>query len=279
MALAASAALSLLSPKRSPCLIKLHISISTPCLSLHSPFCHIPHLNLSKIPNRFLRFQQFSATQEIAVEEKPLEEIQDDKRRKLYVFNIPWNFPAPDIRNLFSACGTVKDIEIIKLKDGRNRGFAFITMASGEEARAAVEKFNSFELQGRIIRVEFAKSMKKPSPPPPEGSTGGETRHKIYISNLAWKARSSNLREFFAASCNPVSARVVFESPSGRSAGYGFVSFATKEEAEAAISTLDGRELMGRPIRLKMSEKNVDESGSESNEEDSSEGQIEESSV
>lgn len=73
------------------------------------------------------------------------------------------------------------------------------------------------------------------SPPP------GETRHKLYVSNLAWKVRSNNLRELFSSNFSPVSARVVFDNPSGRSAGYGFVSFATKEEAESAISELDGK--------------------------------------
>ncbi|RVX14386.1 hypothetical protein CK203_017269 [Vitis vinifera] len=80
------------------------------------------------------------------------------------------------------------------------------------------------ELSGRIIRVEFAKRFKKPSPPPsppPAGPPAGETRHKLYVSNLAWKVRSTHLREFFSSNFNPVSVRVVFDSPSGRSGGYG----------------------------------------------------------
>ncbi|CAA6657228.1 unnamed protein product [Spirodela intermedia] len=144
------------------------------------------------------------------------------------------------MRDLFGQCGTVKDVEIIKQKGGKGRGFAFITMNSAEEARAVIEKFDSYELQERIIRVEFAKSMKKP--PHPAGATV-ESQHKIYVSNLAWKARSNNLRE------------VVFDTPTGRAAGYGFVSFATEEEMEAAISELDGKELMGRPVRLKASQR------------------------
>lgn len=96
------------------------------------------------------------------------------------------------------------------------------------------------ELSGRIIRVELAKRFKKPSRSPPGSPPRVETPHKLYASNLAWKVRSNHLREFFSAN-KPVSVRVVFDSPSGRSAGYGFVSFATKEEAEAAISALEGK--------------------------------------
>lgn len=97
------------------------------------------------------------------------------------------------------------------------------------------------EVSGRIIRVEFSKAFKKPSPPLPLGTVNGETRHKLYVSNLAWKVRATHLREFFSANFKPVSSRVVFDSPTGRSSGYGFVSFATREEAEAAISQLDGQ--------------------------------------
>ncbi|XP_077235098.1 28 kDa ribonucleoprotein, chloroplastic-like isoform X2 [Tasmannia lanceolata] len=251
--------------------VKLHISFSTPPLSLHFPFSPRP---VSSVSSKDLRFQLFSTVEEITVEENQ-QENQDENKRKLYVVNLPWDFTAPDINNLFGECGTVKDVEIIKQKNGKSRGFAFITMASEEDARAAIEKFSSFELKGRTIRVEFAKSMKKPSPPPPPSAMVVETRHKIYVSNLAWKVRSNNLREFIAASFNPVSCRVVFENPTGRSAGYGFASFATKEEAEATVSALDGKELMGRPVRLKISHKNIDESGSELKEAGSNEGQEE----
>lgn len=97
------------------------------------------------------------------------------------------------------------------------------------------------EVSGRVIRIEYAKRFKKPRPPRAPGPQSEETRHKLYVSNLGWKVRSSNLREFFSANFKPVATRVVFDAPSGRAAGYGFVSFATKEEAEEAISSLDGK--------------------------------------
>lgn len=102
------------------------------------------------------------------------------------------------------------------------------------------------ELSERIIRVEFAKQLNKPPPSPPPPPPGRrnprETRHVLYVSNLTWKARSTHLREVFTENFKtPVSARVVFDSPAKRSAGYGFVSFLTKEDAEAAISAVDGK--------------------------------------
>lgn len=211
-------------------------------------------------------FLTCSAAQPIAVEEDQQEQTLekgggggDENQRKLYVANLPWSLSARDLEKLFGECGTVGEVEIIK-KDGKSRGFAFVTMSSGEEAQAAVDKFSSYELMGRIIKVEFAKSFKKPSPPSPSGASVVEERHKIYASNLAWKVRATDLRTFFSDKFKPVSARVVFDNPTGRSTGYGFVGFSTKEEAEAAIYELDGKELMGRPLRLTISEKKGEES-------------------
>ncbi|KAJ7953445.1 29 kDa ribonucleoprotein, chloroplastic [Quillaja saponaria] len=254
--------------------IRLHISNSlSSFLSQNSIFP--PKPLSSKKQNRDFSFELCSSLQEIAVEEPP-EETQDlNAKRKLYVFNLPWSLSVVDIKNLFGQCGTVTDVEIIKQKNGKSRGYAFVTMASGEEALAVIDKFDSHEISGRVIRVELAKRFKKPSPPRPTAPSAGETLHKIYVSNLAWKVRSSHLRDFFSENYKPVSARIVFDSASKRAAGYGFVSFATKEEAEAAISGLDGKELMGRPLHLKFSQKKVNESGSDNEEEHSSGGQLE----
>lgn len=201
--------------------------------------------------------------------EQGKETQQPELRKKLFMLNLPWSFKVEDIKNLFGECGTVANVEIIMQKGGKSRGYAFVTMSSGEEAQAVIEKFNSHELLGRIITVEFAKSFRRPAPPPPASPLVGETRYELYVSNLAWKVRSNHLREFFVAGSNAVSARVIFQGK--RSAGYGFAAFTTKEQAESAIAALDGKELMGRQIRLRYSEKKIEESKDGKEEEATSE--------
>ncbi|ESR41670.1 putative chloroplast RNA binding protein [Citrus sinensis] len=255
---------SCLFPKLPHCIKLLHSSNSTPSL-------------IYNFPTRNVCLQVCSTLQDTTVQTKPEQTQKQNIRRKIYVFNLPWSFSVAEIKNLFAPCGTVVDVEIIKHKGGKNRNFAFVTMASPEEAQAAVNQFDTQEVSGRIIRVEFAKKFKKPRPQRSASAPARETQHKLYVSNLSWKVRSTHLREFFSANFNPVSSKVVFESNEGRSAGYGFVSFATKEEAEAAISSLDGKELMGRPLRLKFGQKNDDVSESNKEEEDVSEDQSAES--
>ncbi|KAK8964760.1 hypothetical protein KSP40_PGU022369 [Platanthera guangdongensis] len=76
------------------------------------------------------------------------ESIRQDQanQRKLFVVNLPWNYSASELENLFGQHGSVDYVEMIKLRDGRNRGFAFVTMASQEEAQAVIEKLDSYRV-------------------------------------------------------------------------------------------------------------------------------------
>lgn len=249
--------------------LKVSIPISTTKLS------HKSYPRLLPISTKFRLLSSTSAIQEEVSVEQEEESENEILQKRLFVLNLPWSYTVDELKNLFGECGTVQDAEIIKRKkDGKSRGYAFATMASREEALSVIQKYDSYELMGRIIRVEFAKDNKKTSPsPPPPAAGGGENRCKLYVSNLAWKVRANHLRDFFATEFNPISTRVVFEVPEGRSAGYGFVTFASKQEAESAISAFNGKELLGRPIIVAFSERGADKT--ETEEEDTSNEQPE----
>ncbi|KAK1376090.1 28 kDa ribonucleoprotein [Heracleum sosnowskyi] len=124
------------------------------------------------------------------------------------------------------------------------------------------------EMSGKAIGVELLKESKEPSPPPPDSPPPGQTRYTLYVANLAFKARNKDLREFFAATCKPPSVKVVFNNNKRNAAGYGFVSYATREEAETAISDLNGKEFLGRTIDVQFKSpskaESIDESASKS---------------
>lgn len=71
---------------------------------------------------------------------------------------------------------------------------------------------------------------------------------KLFIGNLSWDTNDASLQSFFASAGSVVSARVITDRNTGRSRGFGFVEYATDEEAQKAIQELNGKDLDGRAI-------------------------------
>lgn len=77
---------------------------------------------------------------------------------KLFVGNLDYTVASDDLKQAFSAFGSVVDAVVIMDKmTGRSRGFGFVTMGSDAEAQAAMEKLNQSELKGRKININEAK--------------------------------------------------------------------------------------------------------------------------
>ena len=77
---------------------------------------------------------------------------------KLYVGNLSFNTSSEDLRELFSAAGTVESASVVEDRDtGRSRGFGFVEMASREEGEAAIAQFNGKEFGGRNLTVNEAR--------------------------------------------------------------------------------------------------------------------------
>jgi RNA recognition motif-containing protein len=73
---------------------------------------------------------------------------------------------------------------------------------------------------------------------------------KLYVGNLAFQTSASDLQELFAQAGTVESASIIEDRNTGRSRGFGFVEMASKEEGEAAISQLNGKEFNGRNLTV-----------------------------
>jgi len=73
---------------------------------------------------------------------------------------------------------------------------------------------------------------------------------KLFVGGLSFSTSTERLREVFAACGAVESASVVTDRDTGRSRGFGFVEMATPEEAEQAVSKLNGTSLDGRTIQV-----------------------------
>jgi len=77
---------------------------------------------------------------------------------KLYVGNLSFDTSAQDLEQIFGESGTVQSASIIEDREtGRSRGFAFVEMASAEEAKAAISALDGKEVGGRNLKVNEAK--------------------------------------------------------------------------------------------------------------------------
>jgi cold-inducible RNA-binding protein len=77
---------------------------------------------------------------------------------KLYVGNLAFQTSSQDLQELFAQAGTVESASVVEDRmTGRSRGFAFVEMASKEEATSAIEQFNGKEVGGRALKVNEAK--------------------------------------------------------------------------------------------------------------------------
>jgi RNA recognition motif-containing protein len=71
---------------------------------------------------------------------------------------------------------------------------------------------------------------------------------KLYVGNLPFGASEEDLRKLFSEAGAVQSVKIVTDSYSGRSRGFGFVEMASQEEAEKAISLVNGKTLMDRTL-------------------------------
>ncbi|CAA0820946.1 RNA-binding protein CP31B- chloroplastic [Striga hermonthica] len=172
---------------------------------------------------------------------------------KLYVGNLPYTVTSDDLAQLFQEAGVVEMAEVIYNKDtDQSRGFGFVTMSTVEEAERAVEKFNRYDVGGRLLTVNIALPKgSKPERTPRVIDSGS----KIYVGNLPWSMDDSRLEEIFSEHGKVVSARVVYDRESGRSRGFGFVEMSSEAEMNDAISNLDGENLEGRSIRVSVADR------------------------
>lgn len=73
---------------------------------------------------------------------------------------------------------------------------------------------------------------------------------KLYVGNLPYSVSSSDLQQMFSEHGTVESAEVISDRTTGRSKGFGFVEMSSDDEAQTAISALNGQDHGGRPLTV-----------------------------
>lgn len=110
------------------------------------------------------------------------------------------------------------------------------------------------QIGGRTSRVNFPEvprgGEREVMTPKIRSSYQGyvDSPYKIYAGNLSWSLTSQALRDAFSQQPGYLSAKVIYDRDSGRSRGFGFITFSAAEHVESALAALDG--LVKRRDRL-----------------------------
>lgn len=75
---------------------------------------------------------------------------------------------------------------------------------------------------------------------------------KIFVGNLSWGTQGEDLANHFSQFGTVTDSVVLKDRETGRSRGFGFVTFEATEQADAAVSQMDGQDLDGRPVRVNL---------------------------
>lgn len=112
---------------------------------------------------------------------------------KLYVGNLPFATTAQEIQDLFAPTGAVSAVDLIFDKfTGRSRGFAFVNMASPEDAQRVIEQFHGYDMGGRNLTINEARAREER---PARSFSGGDERRE-FTGHGSGRASSRNERSY-----------------------------------------------------------------------------------
>lgn len=179
----------------------------------------------------------------------------------VYVKNINLDWSDDKLKEFFAPYGAITSIYLEKDQEGKSKGFGFINFESHEQAVKAVADLNDTDVDGQRIYVgraqkkrERIEELKKQYE-----STRLEKLSKyqgvnLFIKNLDDTIDSEKLEEEFKPFGAITSARVMVDE-TGKSKGFGFVCFSSPEEATKAITEMNQRMVLGKPLYVALAQR------------------------
>lgn len=188
----------------------------------------------------------------------------------VYVGNLTYETSWQVLKDHMRAAGNVEKADILRGRDGRSRGCGIVVYQQRHEAARAIRELQDTELNGRPIFVREDREAgggggRNRGPKSGKGGGGdtfrppttGEPGSSLFVGNMSWQCGWQELKDHFRQEVGEVErCDVPPGGPGFRSKGYGFVRFATAEQAEAALNKLNGTEFMGRELDIKLDKHN-----------------------
>ncbi|EFN53389.1 hypothetical protein CHLNCDRAFT_36600 [Chlorella variabilis] len=158
---------------------------------------------------------------------------------KLFLGGLSWDTTEEKLRDHFSKYGSI--VEAVVMRDrqtGRPRGFGFVTFTEPAAADAVVEDVHVID--GR--QIDAKKSVPQEMKP---------KARKVFVGGLSPDTTEDQFREYFSQFGEVVEAQIMQDHMSGRSRGFGFVTFAEDASAESVFAAGTMHDLGGKKVEVK----------------------------
>ncbi|KAI3915162.1 hypothetical protein MKW98_011507, partial [Papaver atlanticum] len=158
--------------------------------------------------------------------------------RSVYVGNIHFQVTEPLLQEVFTSTGPLEGCKLIRKEKS---SYGFVDYFDRRSAALAILSLNGRHLFGQPIKVNWAYAS---------GQREDTSGHfNIFVGDLSPEVTDATLFACFSVYSSCSDARVMWDQKTGRSRGFGFVSFRNEQEAQSAINDLTGKWLGSRQIR------------------------------
>ncbi|XP_010332911.2 polyadenylate-binding protein 3 isoform X2 [Saimiri boliviensis] len=171
----------------------------------------------------------------------------------IFVKNLDRSVGNKALYDTVSAFGKILSCKVVCDENG-SKGYGFVHFDTQEAAERAIEKMNGMLLNDRKVFVGRFKSRKER-----EAELGARAKEftNVYIKNFGEDMDDERLKDLFGKFGPALSVKVM-KDESGKSKGFGFVSFERREDAQKAVDEMNGKELSGKQIYVGRAQKKVE---------------------
>ncbi|KAK2388548.1 hypothetical protein P8452_26510 [Trifolium repens] len=102
----------------------------------------------------------------------------------------------------------------------------------------------------RILRSQYRFFNSSSSSSSPSLSSSSPSSNKLFVGGISWSVDEKSLKDAFSSFGYVTEVRIVYDKDSGRARGFGFVIFSNEDDAKSAKDAMDGKALLGRPLKI-----------------------------
>ncbi|KAL3634166.1 poly(A) binding protein Pab2 [Castilleja foliolosa] len=188
-------------------------------------------------------------------------DVTKTKFNNVFVKNLAESITDDDLKNVFAEYGPITSSVVMRDADGKSRCFGFVNFENADDAAKAVEALNGkkFDDKEWFVGKAQKKSEREQELKSRFEQTTRETVDKfqgvnLYVKNLDDSIDDEKLKELFSEHGTITSCKVM-RDPSGVSRGSGFVAFSTPEEASRALSEMNGKMIISKPLYVALAQR------------------------